>query len=410
MGLEDIHEIEKRTNVQIRRVKESKLSERSKEILLRFHGECIAMGLSPVRSLSYLLKIWKLANFSQKDLDRLGKEDIMKFMSGIESGSYHVNCKGGRSGKYSEHTKQSYRMSVKKFFQWLRGHGWKSKQYPEEVSWIIVKKGNGRKKLPEEILTDTEIMEMVKIAGNPRNRAFIGVLYESGCRIGELLTRRLKHVEFDDYGAVLRVHGKTGSRRVRIILFQQHLRAWLDDHPAKGDQEAPMWISISTRNYGEPLSYPVSRKLLKQTAKKAGIKKPLSSKWFRDARATHLASKLSEAVRCEVFGWVQGSSVSRVYTHLSGANIDNELLGLYGLRSKTEDGLKLKTCQWCDTQNPPEREKCLKCSILLDPITQSNYAEKKRNLLAQASMPKEEFNRRVEETLSRLLKERGQAQ
>lgn len=52
------------------------------------------------------------------------------------------------------------------------------------VSWI--KLGKARlTKLPEELLTPSEIRNMVDAAYNPRDRAIITVLYESNTRIGE---------------------------------------------------------------------------------------------------------------------------------------------------------------------------------------------------------------------------------
>lgn len=40
---------------------------------------------------------------------------------------------------------------------------------------------------------------------------------ESCCRIGEILSLKIKNIQFDEYGIVLTVNGKTGMRRVRII-------------------------------------------------------------------------------------------------------------------------------------------------------------------------------------------------
>ena len=46
---------------------------------------------------------------------------------------------------------------------------------------------------------------------DPRDKAFIMTLWESGCRVGEILALRIRHVAFDEYGAILRVSGKTGD-------------------------------------------------------------------------------------------------------------------------------------------------------------------------------------------------------
>ena len=72
---------------------------------------------------------------------------------------------------------------------------------------------NNRKKLPEELLTRTEIKKMVEASDHPRDKAMISLLYEGGLRIGELASLKIKNVVFDDYGAVIKVKGKTGERR-----------------------------------------------------------------------------------------------------------------------------------------------------------------------------------------------------
>ncbi|MGA2789578.1 MAG: site-specific integrase [Candidatus Bathyarchaeia archaeon] len=58
-------------------------------------------------------------------------------------------------------------------------------------------------------------------AENPRDKALISVLYESGCRIGEILSLKIRN-KFDNNCSVLIVNGKTGQHRVRLIPKQFH--------------------------------------------------------------------------------------------------------------------------------------------------------------------------------------------
>ena len=55
------------------------------------------------------------------------------------------------------------------------------------------------------------------LAENPRDKALISVLYKNGCRIGEILTLKVRNVEVDANGVVLIVNGETGQRKVRLI-------------------------------------------------------------------------------------------------------------------------------------------------------------------------------------------------
>jgi len=71
------------------------------------------------------------------------------------------------------------------FYRWLR-----KCEHPEEVSWIRIKVKSAPK-LPEELLTVEEINKLVNAAEHVRDKAFILTLYESGCRIGELLALQI---------------------------------------------------------------------------------------------------------------------------------------------------------------------------------------------------------------------------
>lgn len=53
----------------------------------------------------------------------------------------------------------------------------------------------------------------------------------------------------------------------------------------------------------------------------------------------------------QVFGWRQASKMPSIYVHLSSRDIDNALLGVYGLK-KPEEGepkLKPRICPQCNT-------------------------------------------------------------
>ena len=227
-------------------------------------------------------------------------------------------------------------------------------------------------KLPEELLTKEEIMKMVDAAEHIRDKAFILTLYESGCRIGELLNLRIKHVQLDKWGAVLLVNGKTGQRRVRVIVSFPKLNQWIENHPLREDPNAPLWITIGTNSRNKVLNYATAKTVLKKLAKKAGIKKRIYPHLFRHSRATHLANHLTEAQMKQYFGWVQGSDMASVYVHLSGRDVDNALFKLNGMKvdeEEKEDGLKPKACPRCKARNSPDAKFCSNCGMCLDAKT-----------------------------------------
>ena len=58
---------------------------------------------------------------------------------------------------YSDWTKKDYKVSLKKFWKWLKGKD----NYPKEVAWIKTGMKNGNTKLPEELLTRDDIEKLI---------------------------------------------------------------------------------------------------------------------------------------------------------------------------------------------------------------------------------------------------------
>jgi len=186
-------------------------------------------------------------------------------------------------------------------------------------------------------------------------------LYEGGFRIGELGGLRKKDISFDKYGAIALVTGKTGPRRVRLIWSMPYVAQWLEAHPKQEDRNAPLWTKLD----GTPgaLDYAAMRMQLQKIAKRAGIEKKVNPHNFRHSRSTHLASKLTESQMEEYLGWVQGSKMPSVYVHMSGRDLDRDLLKMYGLETEEEKEEELKTlqCPHCRTLNTTGARICMNC-------------------------------------------------
>ena len=324
----------------------------NRNAILDFSDHCFSEGLSPRRVLKYLYTLKTIALRFPKDFRKAMRIDIERLVRQIERSNY------------SEWTKHDYRVTLKKFFRWLR----KTEEYPPEVKWLRSTMRNNRTKLPEEILTQEEIRAMIVAAPTVRDKAFIGALYESGCRIGEMMSLRIRHLQQHEHGFQITVEGKTGSRRLLIIACAPHITAWLNDHPTRQNPGAPVWIRADYHT--KELSYGRISDILRSVAKRAGIRKAVNPHNFRHSRATHLANHLTEAQMNEYFGWVQGSDMASRYVHLSGRDINNALLKLNRIAIPEEDKqaqkFALMTCPRCSLNNPPGNKFCSRCGMVLD--------------------------------------------
>jgi len=340
-----------------RKLADAPVDPASKRQLQDFKRFLFVSGLGKFRVCKYVYLSLRLQGMIKKPLKRATKSDIMRVVEEIERSDY------------KPWTKHSYKLVLKKLYKWLYTGKVDGNGYPELVDWIPLSMRNGNHRLPEEILSQEEIKRMVESASNLRDKAFISALYESGCRVGEFLGLKNKHVQFDDYGAILIVDGKTGMRRVRVVASAPALGLWRDNHPDKGNQEAALWVNLSTNHKGKDLDYRGACFMMTRLAERVGISKKVNPHSFRHARATHLASSLTEAQMKELFGWVQASKMAAVYVHLSGRDVDHALLELYGIKppeNQSQAKNLVRICPRCAEHNTWDAKFCKRCALVLD--------------------------------------------
>jgi site-specific recombinase XerD len=392
----EIHSYPQRLKRILYRIKSSKeLSKQDKEALVKFHEDLILEGLSLGRIIRHLHNLILISKWLGKDFNSATADDIKVVATKIEKDEH-----------YSDWSKYGFKITIRKFYKWLKN----SKEYPPEVSWMKVRIKENNLKLPEELLTEEDIKKMVEITKDPMERAFVSVLYESGCRIGEILTLRIKDVEPDDYGIRLTVIGKTGSRRVRIVFSAPYLQEWINKHPFFNDKNSWLWLNRAKK----VLKYQSATKILQKLGEKAKINKPLNAHNFRHSRATFLANYLTEAQMREFFGWVKDSDMTSVYTHLSGRDVDKALLKTYGINieenGKKESVLKPRICIRCKKANSATDKFC-ECGMPLNEdaiveVMKRNFERKQADEILDKLIQDEEFKEMFIKKFKEVVKKR----
>jgi integrase/recombinase XerD len=236
----DIYNIQNRLENVNKRIESSqRITPRNKELIWKFCEHCRLQGLSDLRVVFYLNRFRNIARLATKNFDEISKEDVQRLVMALRE------LKKRNGEPICERTIADHLVAIKTFWKWLKGT---ENEFPPEVNWIKCNSHGTSPKLPEELPNADDVQKLIDAATNARDKALISILYDSGCRISELLTLRIRNVEFDDYGAVLHVNGKTGQRRVRIIHSVLRLQAWLEEHPLRNSPEAPVFCSLSNKN------------------------------------------------------------------------------------------------------------------------------------------------------------------
>ncbi|MBR9706215.1 tyrosine-type recombinase/integrase [Candidatus Pacearchaeota archaeon] len=308
-------------------------------------------------------------------VDKKNLKDITR--GDVETWVRHIN------EKYAPQTQDVFKISIKKFFQWVYGM---DEGYPEPVKWLKRKRESN---LPNEILTTQDVLNLIKAANTDRDRALIHVLYESAGRASEILDLKIKDVILDDYGASITVNGKTGMRRLRLIDSVPAITAWLNSHPLRDNPNAPLWHVHGYKKHSTGgLSYSSLESQLKTIKKRSDVKKPVNPHNFRHSRLTELAREgFIESELRIIAGWTPGSNMPAVYLHISGADIDKKMLSKAGILAddeemKSDDVLRPIKCPRCKQKNPAGSKFC-NCGMVLDSRAALNVEEAKLVIKAE---------------------------
>jgi integrase len=315
----------------------SNIKPADKQAILSFTRELLLNNITKARATKYLYHLTVLARNKKPTFNDCTRKEIEKLVDWLNS------------QPYSDYTRSDYLIVLKRFLQFLRGCDPNEHEYPGEVKWIRVRRKRKRI-LPETLLTREDLKRLLDATENTRDRALVLTHYESGCRIGEILSLRIQNVQFDQQGAVLIVNGKTGTRRVRIVSAKTALAEWLSIHPKRNDPANYVWIGIGTVGRYKPLSYESVRRIYRNLTKRAGLSKRVYTHLFRHTRATELAKSLTEAEMKEYLGWVQDSRMASNYVHLSGRDIDAAILRASGKSPQEQSDsriLKSENCRDC---------------------------------------------------------------
>lgn len=348
----DIHNYGRRLERTLANIRDSSITQRNKDHILEFHDACLTEGMSICKIERYLYDLQRFALLLDSDLSKATQRDIQKIVAGIEK------------KEWTAQSKQTFKMMIRKFYKWVDGICERG-VCSERVKWLKCNVKNGRHKLPEELLNEDEIKAMLQHSDNARGRALIAVLYESGCRIGEVGTMRIKDISYDEYGMRIMVSGKTGPRRIRLVNSVPYMQAWLNEHPANKSNESYVWV----KKGGKIITYSRLTEVIKEIAKKAGINKRIYPHLFRHSRATYLAKHLTEAQMKDYLGWTQSSKMAAIYVHLSGRDTDLAILKLNGVKVQDESSpelLRPRECPRCKASNEATSMFCKICGMVLD--------------------------------------------
>jgi integrase/recombinase XerD len=268
-------------------------------------------------------------------------------------------------------------IALRKFYEW---------QKPNNDFFDSIKVKRPKNYLPvEQLITPEDVKMMLSVCKSQRDRAIVMLLWDSGCRLNEVLSRNINHIQFDEFGATMIVNGKTGMRKVRLIDSLPDIRLWLNQHPLKNKPDAPLFVTerrfITVERKGgkkekelmeeRRVDQRTVQNMLATVGKLACLNKKVHPHALRHGRLTFFVKQgFMESELRILAGWEKESNMPATYVHLAGADVDKKLLIKNGL-IKDDGELMLKTlkpgkCPRCAAENPVDAKYCSICGLILD--------------------------------------------
>jgi len=388
-------------NKALQNLENSDLSSENIDSIQRFIDECAAEGLSQVRQRRLITALKSVIQNCAPDgfvLSEASETELKQMIAALH-----------RHEDYTDSTKHTMKGAVKKFYKVDNdGH-----EHPEKVDFFTVHHGQSSTVSREDLFTDEELKQLFQGFTNTRDRAITMVLYESGARPGEVLSRNLADFTSNEKGDFIYLEGLKGTpdRTNQLVRAGRTLREWISQHPLGGemgdieDSSAPLWVKTeqqACRSCGdiphrhdddscdyEPdladrVKYAGFLRRFKEACERADIpenkRRPYN---LRHTRLTEVATFMGYEQLNKFAGWTPGSDRAKVYVHLNNDDVNKAIREKYGLDT-SEEGSESVMCPFCDTENRDEFSECRTCGRPLS-LKQKAEKEEKQDVLERLS-------------------------
>ena len=255
---------------------------------------------------SYGENLLLLSNSVNKNLIKLRKNDIKKFLDDINS---------------TPRTKAHYLTVCNSFYKYLVFMD-KIENNPCDG----IKAPKLEKKLPN-YLTSEEIDKLFNIRLTKpidyRNKAMLEIIYATGARISEITSLELKQINFEE--CIIRVTGKGKKDRIIPIgnTALEALKLYVYNYRAFLVKNVTCDYVFLNKN-GTKISRQGFFKILKDLANKSGIKKEISPHTLRHSFATSLLNNGADLrVIQELLGH-ENLETTEIYSHLQNKKIEED--------------------------------------------------------------------------------------
>lgn len=353
----DVQNYARKFENQLAKVDEADIDDRDREAIHQWVRFLDADGERNKGTIINLLNRIRLsAERSDVPLVEMGRQDVDSLLFDLK-----------HDHGLAEGTRRNYRKALKQFHRW-RGEDW--------VEDFVIGVSPDRQVDPNDLLTDAEIQALLDAAQNPRDKALIAVLADTGLRIGAIASLRIRDLDFSGRTTLVSINEdanvKDASGTVPLTWSEGHLSNYLDVHPRRDVADAPVFHKAAGHWDGDDdgaLAYQYLSRRVKDVADAAGVdpEKCNLHNFRHTAISNWIREGLSEQSIKHRASWEVDSDMIRVYSSVRDEELNDQILDHYDIAtgdagSATPD---LDACPRCNNTLRGNERFCPSCSAPL---------------------------------------------
>ncbi len=239
--------------------KESVLDKETFQLLTEIKQELIVEGYSSKTLKMYLIYAKEFFSFIKKPVTTIEKKDVVNYLASKKE----AGCSNATLSLI--HASLEYVLSKHLKLKVL-----------EEIK--IPKKA---KTLPK-VLTKEEIRLLFENTKFGRNRLMLQFMYGSGCRVSEVVNLKVEEINLKEKTATIR--GGKGNKD-RMIILSKDWCTGIKKYLSKKKIQSEF---VFSKKNGKKITTDAIQRIVRKSAKKAGINKHVTPHSLRHSYATHL--------------------------------------------------------------------------------------------------------------------------
>lgn len=260
------------------------------EILMQFESDMYQSKLSMARAENIIYKFVQLGRQGHIDFNfREATESDLKKLVG------KINRNKIKDKDLASETLRDYKKAISKLYDYL--------DQKEKVEFMSVsaKKSDRKYVDPSDLPTQETVETLCKGCRNPRDKAFLHLLYETGMRPIEIFNVKWKHISHTGRLSSVQIHrSKTFQRTIPFKNSKKYLDAWKKEHPT-GSPESFVFTPLTQDKMA---GYHTLYRSIQRASKRVETSSRINFKAFRKARATFLATNGFNVFQLmQFFGW-----------------------------------------------------------------------------------------------------------